>query len=214
MGVALDSERMTNKRRRAAGRITLAITVAAIIAPGSAAAQTPGDISGVDQYVERVPDAGGGVPTGGGRGDDTARNPPPPLSPAAQRELREHGGTDAPFLEAIATSPDFGAPGGLSRSSGSGARAASDRESLPADGGGTGRGDERRPGEEGSNASGTPGAAEGIPDVSFGEAISSAVGAMADTDGGGGPSPLLLALLAISTALVTTAVWRARRNSA
>ena len=207
MSVGLGSERMTERRRRVFRRTTLAIAVVALVAPGAATAQTPGDISGVDQYVEVIPDAGGGAPTGGGRGNDNAGNGPSRLSGTAARELREHGGGDAALLQAIATSRDFGAPGaGLSRSSGSGDTRGGSLDDGAGPRGNGGTGDER------SDGSGAAGAAEGIPDVSFGEAITSAVGAMADTEGGGGPSPLLLALLAISAALVTTAAWRARRG--
>ena len=187
----------TERRQRRVRRLTLAVAVAALMAPGSAAAQAPpGDIAGVDQYVELLPGAGGKKPTGA-RGD-SATGEPIRLSSSAQRELRERGGSDAALLEAIATSPELGAPGdGLSRSTGT------------SDGRGTGsaRGN--------GGDSDAPGAAEGVPDVSFGDAVGSAFGAIANPEGGGGgPSPLLLALLAISAAFVSTAVWRARRNRA
>ena len=175
-----------------------AAVLIALLGAGSAAAQTPpGDISGVDEYTEQLPTGGGNVPTGTGGGKPT------PLPPSVKTDVRRFGGGDARLLETIATSRAFGAPGrGLSRS--------------------TARGDSKDGGKskDGSDGAGAGGADGGdrvpanVGDVSFGEAVSSAAGALADTDDGGGPSPLLLALLAISGALVATAVWRARRHRA
>lgn len=202
---------------------------------GDALAQTPpGDISGVDQYTEPRPPSGSGnqptrpgagnQPTGPGAGNQPTRpgagnqtggtvgGKPRPLPPSVTRELRERGGSDAALLEALATSPSLGAPGaGLRRSSDgrSGVSAGNDRAKDRDGSGGRRNGGGNRGAT--SDGSGVP---EGLRDVSFGGAISSAVGALADTEGGGGPSPLLLALLAISTALISAAVWRARRNRA
>ncbi len=200
---------------RAVRRLMIAIAVAGLLAPGTAAGQAPpGDISGVDQYVELLPDAGGKTPVGIGGGTG-ARGKPPPLSPTAKRGLREHGGSDAPFLEAIATLPEFGAPGSGLRSSGSGSVRSSGSgsgTSSPSGDDESGAGAGGRTGDDRTDGLGGPGAAEGIPDVSLGEAVTSAVGALADPSEGGGPNLLVLALLAISGVLVSTAVWRAYRR--
>jgi hypothetical protein len=184
----------TNRTRPLRYSIVGAVVVVALATAGSAAAQRPpDDISGVDQYTEDLPTGSGSQPTGTGGGK------PRPLPPSVVKDLRRSAGGDADLLEQIATSPAFGAPGDrLSRS------AARQGES---DGGRA----SKRPGASGGSADSDP---RYVGDVSFGEAVTSAVGALAADDEGGGPSPLLLALLGISGALVATAIWRARRNRA
>ena len=188
----------TSTKRAAPSRwIVAAVVLVAFLSASSAAAQRPpGDVSGVDQYVEQLPGAGGNQPTGPGGGNQptgTSGDSPVPLPRAVRTDVRRFAGDDAPLLEAIATSPALGAPREqLSRST-------------------AGRGDSKDAGRsKGSGGGGVRGAGE----ITFGEAIESGVGALAEPEDGGGPSPLLIALLAISAALVATAVWRGRRNRA
>jgi hypothetical protein len=65
----------------------------------------PPQDSAIDQYVEGVPGAAG--PAVPGVAPRTARNP---LSSRARSSLSRSGGTDAPLLHRLATSPALGAP--------------------------------------------------------------------------------------------------------
>jgi hypothetical protein len=88
---------------------TLAAAGAALSIAAPAVAQTPPeepppDVSSIEQYIEQIPTSRGSRVAG--QGDEKGQ----PLAPRARRALREEGGTDAPALERIATSPAYGAP--------------------------------------------------------------------------------------------------------
>ena len=93
---------------RAAGvALVLAATVLALPAQAFAKGPPkppPPPTSAIDQYVESVPTASGGVANGVGK----ARSKALPRSVGALIERR--GGTDAAALRAIATSSAYGAP--------------------------------------------------------------------------------------------------------
>ena len=149
-----------------------------------ALAQVPGDVSGVDQYVEDLPTGEGDRPAGvvtgntGGSGDSRT-----PLSKPARERLDAQGGRDAPLLETLARSSAYGAP----------------QRALPR---------AKRPGSgSGPGDSTSPSAGE----ISVGAALSSGVGSLSDRDDRG-PVWLLLVLAAISAAIAAVAIYRFRRT--
>ena len=79
-----------------------------LAAPGQALAETrrqpPPDTSAIDQYVEGVPTAGGGVANGVGK--NRAKALPRRVSALIARD----GGSDAETLGEIASSSTYGAP--------------------------------------------------------------------------------------------------------
>jgi hypothetical protein len=89
--------------------IVAALAAVALAVPASAGAKSPEDFSASDQYVETVPTT---------RGPSAARDRrtvKTPLRRSVAARLRDQGGADAGRLEAVATSSDFGAPGGTTR---------------------------------------------------------------------------------------------------
>jgi hypothetical protein len=87
----------------------LAFVVLMILPPAATAASgaDPSNPS-LDQYVESVPTSHGDPPGGGGstRGHISTAH----LPASVRHQIAAHGGRDATQLEAIATSPAFGAP--------------------------------------------------------------------------------------------------------
>lgn len=87
--------------------VTLLVSLLAWSAP--AYAQTIGDGSAVDQYVEDVPTSEGSAPAGGsgnGGGGGT------PVSPSVEQALAEQGDPTANLLNDVAANPAYGAPQG------------------------------------------------------------------------------------------------------
>ncbi|HEX8083910.1 MAG TPA: hypothetical protein VF529_06430 [Solirubrobacteraceae bacterium] len=102
-----------------------------------------------EQYVERVPTAGGPRPSSGDRKGGAGK-----LPPEVREKLREQGGADADDLGAIATEPGLGAPQAPA-SSGSKPRAGGDGSAAPSS-------------PVSSADRGRKGAIEGIADAAFG----------------------------------------------
>lgn len=80
------------------------VLAAALLIPAAAPAESPGDFSAADQYVETLPTPQGASPTKTSKGRRTK------LSAGVEAKLRAQGGKDASALEIAATSSDFGAP--------------------------------------------------------------------------------------------------------
>lgn len=79
---------------------------AALVAPGPAGADSPPPgWAAVDQYREAIPGAVGSIVPGA---EPRAR--PEPLSERVARLVSAEGGSDAPLLRRVATSPTYGAP--------------------------------------------------------------------------------------------------------
>jgi hypothetical protein len=96
--------------RAALIRVTAVSVALAFAAPAAAqdpppVAPPPPDDSAISQYVEGVPAAGGTKTPGVGR-----RGKPKALPTAVRAALNASGGSDAPALQQLATSPDLGAP--------------------------------------------------------------------------------------------------------
>ncbi len=75
-----------------------------LLIPAPASAETPGDFSAADQYVETLPTPQGPSAT------KTRKDRRTRLSADVAAKLRAQGGKDASALEIAATSSDFGAP--------------------------------------------------------------------------------------------------------
>jgi hypothetical protein len=90
--------------------VTVLAFVVLMILPPAATAASGADPSNpsLDQYVESVPTSHGDPPGGGGstRGHISTSH----LPASVRHQIAAHGGRDATQLEAIATSPAFGAP--------------------------------------------------------------------------------------------------------
>ncbi len=92
------------ERPRGARKALIALSVAATLlaTAGSAYAQTGGDGSGVDQYVEDVPSASGPAHPGVGSSHQTK------LPPSVASQINSQGGSDSSTLRDLATSSDYG----------------------------------------------------------------------------------------------------------
>jgi len=131
--------------------IFLAVTLFfAAAQPAGAAQVTPPGNSGVNQYTETLPGAGGDQPTGGankgqnGTGNDGGAS----LSPAAERALRAQGQIGAEVAGLASTAPQH--------PQGQGARPAGKRHAGPVGSGGSGLGNvvDRLVGSDGSGGMG------------------------------------------------------------
>jgi hypothetical protein len=92
--------------------LLVAVVVGAAPAPALGQPAPPPPLPGVpavDQYREALPTAAGPVAAG----QNAPRITPLPL--AIERLVSSEGGTDAPLLERVATSSDYGAPPARSR---------------------------------------------------------------------------------------------------
>ena len=104
----------------------LAFVVLMILPPAATAASgaDPSNPS-LDQYVESVPTSHGDPPPGGGFSHGHISSTRGQLPASIRHQLATRGGSDATQLQAIATSPAFGAPAAAVRSttgSGNGTR--------------------------------------------------------------------------------------------
>jgi hypothetical protein len=108
----------------------LAFVVLMLLPPAATAASgaDPSNPS-LDQYVESVPTSHGDPPPGGGstRGHISTAH----LPASVRHQIAAHGGGDATQLEAIATSPAFGAPADAIASTSARSGSASGRGSAP-----------------------------------------------------------------------------------
>lgn len=77
--------------------------VGLLTAAGVALAKDPGGISAADQSRETIPTSGGRVATG-------APAPARPLPAPQRRQIDLEGGSDAPILKQVVSSPAYGAP--------------------------------------------------------------------------------------------------------
>ena len=102
--MAIGLTRIRRERSRGTRRILVALTVGATLlaSAGSAYAQTGGDGSSVDQYVEDVPTASGSVHPGVGSSHQTK------LPPSIGSQISSQGGSDAGTLRALATKSEYG----------------------------------------------------------------------------------------------------------
>jgi hypothetical protein len=93
--------------------------VVLMILPPAATAATGADPSNpsLDQYVESVPTSHGDPPSGGGSTHGHITTSTGRLPASVRHDIAAHGGPDAAQLQAIATSPAFGAPATVVRSS-------------------------------------------------------------------------------------------------
>jgi hypothetical protein len=124
---------------RRLGLWTALLSVVMLAAAGPAGAiDTPTDFSAGDQYVETLPTANGPRAT-----DRKPKHRRAALAPGIQHRLAQQGGSSAATLEAVATSPELGAP---APSSGPGATGSNG-------GSGSGSGGGRRHGGKGSGES-------------------------------------------------------------
>jgi hypothetical protein len=89
--------------------VTVLTFVVLMLLPPAATAASGADPSNpsLDQYVESVPSSHGGPPPGQKSNGHTTRGH---LSASVRRRIARQGGNDAQQLEAVATSPTFGAP--------------------------------------------------------------------------------------------------------
>src|SRR4051794_22238949 len=153
-GPSVNRSRSGHRRRGPSGRAFSRIPVAVLafvvlmLLPPAATAASGADPSNpsLDQYVESVPTSHGDPPGGGGstRGHISTSH----LPASVRHQIAAHGGRDATQLEAIATSPVFGAPAdavasttgrpaatpGTGTGTGSGAGRHSTAQPLPASG--------------------------------------------------------------------------------
>jgi hypothetical protein len=102
--MAFGLTRIRRERSRGTRRILVALTVGATLlaSAGSAYAQTGGDGSSVDQYVEDVPTASGSVHPGVGSSHQTK------LPSSIGSQISSQGGADAGTLRALATKSEYG----------------------------------------------------------------------------------------------------------
>jgi hypothetical protein len=115
-GPSVNRSRSGHRRRGPSGRAFSRIPVAVLafvvlmLLPPAATAASGADPSNpsLDQYVESVPTSHGDPPPGGGstRGHISTTH----LPASVRHQIAAHGGRDATQLQAIATSPAFGAP--------------------------------------------------------------------------------------------------------
>ena len=169
----------------------LGALVAALALAGEAAAQRPCGNSAIDQYVECPPQVGDE------NAPDVTKPTKTPLPTDVRTRLFAEGGEDAPILEEIATSSVYGAPQRSAAGNGSGADAS-----------GGGPGGPRRGGDGSTPYEG----ADPRDDVSAGEAVSAAVGAVGGGEAGR-MAGLLVFLVLISVAALAAAALRHRRRS-
>jgi hypothetical protein len=96
--------------------------VVLMILPPAATAATGADPSNpsLDQYVESVPTSHGDPPPGGGSSQGHITTSTGHLPASIRHDIAARGGRDATQLEAIATSPAFGAPATAVRSTAGG----------------------------------------------------------------------------------------------
>lgn len=164
--------------------VAAAVSLVALAFSGQAFAQ----VSAVDQYVEDIPTSEGSTVTGAGGGSGGGRP-----SAAVNTQIQKEGGEDAPLLQEVVSSPNYGAP---SKKLAPGRTDRTARE----------RGPNRGYAGELPNAA-TP------DDPSPGSAVSAAVSAVQ-----GGDSArligLLVGMLAIATVALAAAALRHRRRSA
>lgn len=82
-----------------------AVATAALF-PATAAAQAPPpeDVPAASAYVEAIPTGRGSRPSGAAGGNGRS------LDPRVEATLEREGGSDAPVLRDVATSPAYGAP--------------------------------------------------------------------------------------------------------
>jgi hypothetical protein len=86
--------------------LALAFAAASLVAAGAHAAGASGGpgSSAIAQYVEMVPTGTGDQPPGVGSQQETK------LPPKLKHRIQTQGGSDAPALVAVASSPTYGAP--------------------------------------------------------------------------------------------------------
>jgi hypothetical protein len=90
------------------GFALLASLALLLYSPAASAASSPDPSNpSLDQYVEAVPNSHGGAPPSGTSGGHQTRGH---LSASIRHRIARQGGADAKQLEAVATSPAFGAP--------------------------------------------------------------------------------------------------------
>ena len=138
-----------------------------------------------EQYVERVPTAGGPRPSSGDRKGGAGK-----LPPEVREKLREQGGADADDLGAIATEPGLGAP-----------QAPANGGSKPRAGGDGGSGSAAPSSPVSSADRGRKGTIEGITDAAFG-------GESQDT------TLLVIGLLAMTAVVAGFGIARRRSDAA
>lgn len=110
-GPSVNRSRSGHRRRGPSGRAfsripvaVLAFVVLMLLPPAATAAGADPSNPSLDQYVESVPTSHGGAPPPNGT---TTRGH---LSTSVRHQIAQRGGADATQLQAIATSPAFGAP--------------------------------------------------------------------------------------------------------
>lgn len=176
----------------------MTLVVLLMILPPTAGASNPA----VDQYVESVPTVGGNPATHdnvGGGGHSSA--PRGHLSRSVRERIRSQGGSDAAQLQAVAESPELGAPSGAATG------AAGSGNGKDRNGGGAPGGSSSGPGSGGGSSAG--GGAEPARPSALTAATTAATGGSASSVG-----VLIAGLLAITLAGVATAVARRRRGGA
>lgn len=159
-------------------------------APTGAYAQAACDASAVDQYVECIPTSDGddannesGAGGGGNGGGGTT------LSPSVSSQIDSQAGSDAPLLKEVASSPRYGAP--------------TKKLKVPA---ATGTNGKARIGKEQMVQ------ADPQADVSAGDALSAAAGAVGSGDAAR-LIGLLVALFLVSAATLAAAAARQKRRT-
>jgi hypothetical protein len=198
-GPSVNRSTSGHRRRGPSGRAFSRIPVAVLafvvlmLLPPAATAASGADPSNpsLDQYVESVPTSHGDPPGGGGstRGHISSA----PLPASVRHQIAAHGGRDATQLEAIATSPAFGAPAAAVASTSGGSTGTS----------GAGSGSARHPTAQ-------PPAASGASRPSGVDAFTTAA-----THGGGGSIGVLaIGLVVITLMAVGLALSRRRANLA
>ena len=97
-------------------RVSMVTVVCAAALPGAAGAGTmhattsPPPPAAVAQYVEVIPTSSGDQALGSRPGAAPAQAPVSTLPAPVVRRIERQGGTDAPALKRIVSSPDYGAP--------------------------------------------------------------------------------------------------------
>jgi hypothetical protein len=152
----------------------------------------------VDQYTESVPTADG--QTRPHSGPDQTRPRPHRLPRSVRHRIQTEGGSDAPQLEAVAASPELGAP----------ARADGTISDAGGAAGGSDRGDGGAGGDSGSTGNATGGSKAGADEPDRPSTLHAVTTAAASGDGGS-VGVLLVGLLAIT--LAAAAAARARRRA-
>jgi hypothetical protein len=170
--------------QRACKGFFLLVSLAALLFPADGAyaqappSTPPEDVGSVDEYREMIPGAEGGRPVG----DTSTRKAKTPLPSRVRETLAREGGSDAEFLEEVATASELGAP-----------RQTAKRANR-----------NKRNGAHAGRA--TPAGNDDEP-----SAPSAAASALTEEDGGR-PIGLLVALIGIAAVVTGAAVYRHRRR--